>query len=132
MTTHSKAFEVAKELLKLGYQEPNCYICRFFARAVSSGGTELHGSCNCMVAAGLKPIAHAIRNAQSNPNGPLFPVITYVPEGGEEISIPALVASEIGTIAGSVRWPEYYDPIHILFCAFYELIESKAQQKLDD
>jgi len=113
--------EMRQLLIKLGFSDVACYTCRFFNREAKN----LYGTCDHPLSVTIKNISDTVRESQGGHSLPLFPIVTTVVENKdtnekENLTIPAIVASEVGITAGAVKWPEYYDPQQILICTLHE------------
>jgi hypothetical protein len=107
--------EAALELLKLGFEFPNCYRCKNCVRT----DHKFYISCGHPIAVGIIATEKVIREEQNSPTGPLIPVFE-VEVDGVKIDIPAVVAKEFGVNNNLFNWPKVFDPIYNLFCVFYE------------
>jgi hypothetical protein len=107
--------ESALELMKLGFEFPNCYRC---ANCVKTDH-RFYISCGHPLAKAIIATEKVIREENNNPDGPLIPVLE-VEIDGKEISIPGVIAKEFGVENKLFSWPVEFDPIYTLFCVFYE------------
>jgi hypothetical protein len=112
--------KVAKYLLSLGFDKPNCYQCQFFD---VSKENNFRGKCTHVVADASRLVRKRAIDSGTitvDDKDPYFPLIITTDDNNDETGkVPGVVAKEFGVEMGLVTWPSVYDPIYILFCALY-------------
>ncbi len=116
----------AKHMLEVtGSEKPNCYNCHWCQDVVKH---KFYRSCGVHVAQAIKQMKGPLLDILGNSSRqPLFPVIPMdLPDGSTEI-MPSIIALEFGINTDRVFWPIEFDPIYILYCAFYTPKEDVKQ-----